>query len=106
MFGKFGAKIEEALGILKLLPTFYGDFKATMAVIQHDIADLKAGQAILTHRATVAAVTSVAGAQAGSLVPPLATPAPAAPAAGAGGIQAALQADVAAVKPLEGVKLP
>ena len=56
MFGKVGKKINQVLGYLELLPMFIEDFKATMAVIQDDLKDLKTAQAVLTHQAMVEAV--------------------------------------------------
>ena len=56
MFGGVGKKVNQVLGYLELLPVFIADLKATMAVIQKDLSDVKAAQAVLTHQATVDAV--------------------------------------------------
>lgn len=56
MFGGVGKKINQVLGYLELLPVFIADLKATMTVIQKDLSDVKAAQAVLTHQAVTSAI--------------------------------------------------
>lgn len=105
MFKKLHAKLDEILAILRLLPALLGDIKATLAVGQHDVTDIKGTlgevRALTGHTATVTAMTAQASVP--TSVPVVLPPAPA---TAAPTLQTQLAADVAKVDPLAGVKLP
>lgn len=107
MFGNFGklfGKVDAVFTLLGGLGKDMADVKATIAVIERDIADAKAVLAevkgITGHTAT--AVTVATTATPASVVAAAAPSAPDAPAS----LQSQLKADVAGVNPMAGVKLP
>lgn len=126
MFGNIGKEIEQLFGKVDAVFSLVGalgkdmtDVKATIAVMQRDLADGKAVwaevRALTGHTATAitvatttpltsgitpAAVVPVVAQSASTPQSPVSTPPP------VPGIQAELSADVAGVNPLGGVKLP
>jgi len=104
MFKKLKVDVALALEILKILPEFWADYKATKIVGQKDWTDVKTTlakiEALTGHTATVTALAAQASVP--TSVPVVLPPAPTA----AQGLAKDLSAAVAKVDPMAGVKLP